>query len=371
MTVLYALIIITSFIQIAFYAFIFTKFLSYKPTRAKLNKAALKPISIVICAKNEHTNLRKHIPLVLNQDFENFELIVIDDGSTDETPQLLKEFEDLDPRFFSFRIEPKDKKHPGKKQALSYGVSLAKYEHVVVTDADCQPISKNWILAMSYPLNFDADVVLGISPFRVKSSILNSFFRIEAFSVALQYINFTLSGLPFMGVGRNMAYKKKIFESYDIHQHWELTSGDDDLFVNDIAGNHNIEVVTEIETFTLSDAPETFKGWFNQKLRHYTTGYEYNLMQKIWLGYYWLSSLLLYLLVFTVVGFLIAKAYINPVCVVLLFGAATLRWIVTMRSIKKLGEKKLNWSIPILDFFYILSVWLVSPLSRVLNSKWK
>ena len=357
--------------QIAFYAFIFSKFLYLKDNSQTDDISYYKPVSVVICAKNEFENLRKNLPFILTQDFNEFEVIVIDDGSVDNSHLLLKEFEDLHPNFLSFRIEPNEKLHPGKKHALSYGVSLAKYEHIVVTDADCHPASKNWLTWMTQPLNKNADVVLGISPLLSHSNFFNAFFKMEAYSVALQYINFTLSGLPFMGVGRNMAYKKSVFENHDMQQHWDLISGDDDLFINALSSDHTIKIVSQPDAFTFSNAPKNLNAWFQQKLRHYTTGYHYDLMQKIWLGYYWASSLLIYILFFVAIGFLVLKQPIHPVPLVLLSSTLLLRWIITVRSIEKLGEKKLNWSLPALDFFYILSVWVVSPLSRVTKFKWK
>lgn len=371
MTILYALIIITCFVQIAFYAFIFSKFLSLKDETVQHDLIRFQPVSVVICAKNEFQNLRSNLPLILSQDFDDFEVIVIDDGSIDNSHLLLKEFEDIYPNFLSFRIDPNDKNHPGKKQALSYGVSLAKHEHIVVTDADCRPVSKLWLQYMTAELHKDGDVILGISPYHAASGGLNAFFRLENYSIALQYINFTLSGVPFMGVGRNMAYKKSVFDSYNIEQHWDLVSGDDDLMVNALSSEYTIKIAPHPNAFTLSDAPKSLSAWFQQKLRHYTTGYHYDLMQKIWLGYYWTSSLLLYLLFGISVILLAFQWPIHPVPLIALVGTLLLRWMITFRSLKKLGEKKLNWSIPCLDFFYIISVWVVSPLSRVSNFKWK
>ncbi len=369
MTFLYFLIYITCFVQFAFYVFIYTKFLRYSIQDTKLNNEDCKPVSIVICARNESENLQQFIPLFFQQDYPaKYELIVIDDGSTDDTPQILNKFESQYPNFLSFRID--DKQHPGKKQALSNGIALSKHEFIAVTDADCYPVSKDWLKLMMEPLNAGADVVLGISPFIKTKSWINRFFRMEAISVALQYINFTLTGVPFMGVGRNMAYRKSTFESYNIDDHWDLVSGDDDLFVNAVIEQSEIKVVVDPSAFTISNAPLNIRQWFNQKLRHYTTGYHYNLVQKIWLGYYWLSSLLLYALLLIVLAFIIMHFPVKPLAITALFGVAILRWIITLLSIRKLGES-IKWSIPLLDLLYILSVWVISPLSRVTKFRWK
>ncbi len=371
MTIIYYLLFFTCFIQIAFYALIFTKFLRTKQTAAKISIDTLKAASIVICAKNEYNNLKQHLPLILQQNYPNFEVIVIDDGSSDKSPQLLAQFENTYTNFLSFRIDPSEKQHPGKKQALQYGISVAKHEIIVVTDADCYPKSKNWLQFITHPLHKNADVVLGVSPLKKAKNFGNLFFRMEAFFVALQYINFTLSGLPFMGVGRNMAYKKKVFDDHDITSHWDLTSGDDDLFINDISSEYNIEVVTHPESYTYSAAPKNFKAWFRQKLRHYSAGYRYNLMQQIWLAYYWLSSILLYALVAIVPILYLFKYSFSIFSLTLLFSTAMFRWIITLLSVNKLEQQHRNFAAPIFDLLYILSVWIVSPISTIVKRKWK
>lgn len=371
MTAIYYVLFITCFIQIVFYAIIFSKYIRSSQTAAKISIDSFKPASVVICAKNEFENLTKFLPIILEQDHPDFEVIVIDDGSNDASPQLLQSFEDRYPNFFSFRIEPSEKTHPGKKQALQYGISVAKNPHIVVTDADCFPKSKQWLQLMTTPLHNEADVVLGISPFEEKQGIANLFFRMEAYFVALQYINFTLSGLPFMGVGRNMAYKKEVFNAHDIASHWDLASGDDDLFINAISSEYKVEVVTHPQSYTYSAAPADLKTWFRQKLRHYTAGYRYDMVQKIWLGYYWLSSATLYALLIIVPVLYLFKNSFSKISLTLLFGTAMLRWIITLLSVNKMEQQNRNFAVPIMDFAYILSVWIVSPLSTIIKRKWK
>jgi cellulose synthase/poly-beta-1,6-N-acetylglucosamine synthase-like glycosyltransferase len=371
MAAIYLVLIFTCLIQIVFYALIFSKYLFDKKSAAKISIDSFKPTSIVICAKNEFKNLSANLLEIIHQAFPTFEIIVIDDGSTDETPQLLQSLEEEYSNFFGFRIEEKDKSHPGKKQALQYGISLAKYEHIVVTDADCIPASREWLQYMTAPLHDTADVVLGVSPFLKTKSLANLFFRAEAFFVALQYINFTLSGLPFMGVGRNMAYKKKVFNQHDFSAHWDLTSGDDDLFISDVSSEFKIEVVTHPQSYTYSPAPKNLKGWFNQKLRHYSAGYRYELIQKVWLGYYWLSSLLLYLFCFILPVLFLFGCSISKFSIILLLATTLLRWYITGRSLHKLAPQNFNLSVPLMDFLYILSVWIVSPISTIIKHKWK
>jgi glycosyltransferase involved in cell wall biosynthesis len=371
MTAIYYLLVITCLIQIVFYTLIFTKYLISKNSAAKISIDSLKPASVVICAKNEFQNLSTFLPKIIEQDFPIFEVIVVDDGSTDQTPQLLQTLEDQYPHFFSFRIESENKTHPGKKQALQYGISLAKYDHIVVTDADCYPQSRQWLQWITSPLHKTADVVLGVSPLIPTKGFSNLFFRMEAYFVALQYVNFTLAGLPFMGVGRNMAYKKHVFKEHDMTAHWDLTSGDDDLFISDISSEFKIEMMTHPESFTFSAAPKNLKKWMHQKLRHYSAGYRYELIQKVWLGYYWVSSLLLFFLCFFIPTLYARGHSISKFSIILLLVTTLLRWFITERSLQKLTAQYYFFSVPLMDFLYIISVWIISPISTFIKHKWK
>ena len=374
MAALFFFIFITCFIQIAFFLMIYTKYLKLDTSLPKLSKLQLdelQPVSVVICARNEAENIKNYLPIVLNQSYPDYEVILVDDGSSDESSEILAEFEDRYGHLLTFRIEESEKNHQGKKQAIQHGVSLAKNEWIVVTDADCCPSSDQWLTQMASSLGENTDIVLGISPYFSGGTILKLFFRVETLFIALQYINFALSGLPFMGVGRNMAYKKRVFEKHDLSKHWDLVSGDDDLLVNEIADNGNIAICANINAYTYSESPNSVREWFRQKRRHYSTGYEYNLLQKIWLGYYWLSSILLYtLIVITIVKFWSNLSSAISLLSVLAITAA-IRWVVLARSLHKIGEHNISLSVPIFDLAYILSVWVISPLSRIGRIRWK
>jgi glycosyltransferase involved in cell wall biosynthesis len=374
MAALYLFILITCFVQISFFLFIYTRYLNMDVSPAKLdnlNLDKLPPVSVVICAKNEAENIKKYLPVVMDQVYPKYEVIVVDDGSTDGTQEILAEYEDRYENLLSFRIEVHEVRHGGKKQAIMHGISLAKHEWIVVTDADCCPGSNRWLIQMARPLGESADIVLGVSPYFSGGNWLKLFFRAESLFVALQYLNFALSGLPYMGVGRNMAYKKKVFEKHDLEKHWDLLSGDDDLFINEMADSNHIEICANMDAYTYSEGPESVGQWFRQKIRHYSTGYRYNLLQKIWLGYYWLSSLLLYVLIPVSFAFFAGNLTNGAYLIAILLITAGIRWVVLVRSLRKLGEHNISFSVPIFDLAYILSVWIISPLSRWGRNQWK
>lgn len=371
MAVISIIISITCFIQVAFYAAIFSRYLRRDHEEANIDNARFKPVSIVICARNEAENIKKYLPIVLAQDYIKYEVIVVDDGSTDGSAMLLAEMETIYEHLLTFRIEPEDKAHRGKKQALMHGVALAKYDYILVTDGDCCPATSRWLQYMTAPLFEGADLVLGLSPHFPDVSGIRHYFRAEALFVAMHYTGFALAGIPYMGVGRNMAYTRKIFDQHDMQKHWDLLSGDDDLFINDVADSSSIAICSHPDGYTLSEAPTSVRSWMHQKLRHYTTGYRYNMLQQIWLGYYWLSSLLLFALLPVTIAMLCSGLQFGIFFAVILFMTVALRWYVTAHTLYKMGERRITWLVPIFDIMYTLSVWLLSPLSRIMNFKWK
>jgi glycosyltransferase involved in cell wall biosynthesis len=371
MAVLYLFVFITCFVQIAFFLFIFTHYLRLDTSPPAADPLDLRPVSVVICAKNEAENIKKYLPDVLEQHYPQFEVIVIDDASTDATGAVLQDFEQRFDNLLSFRIEPEDQLHGGKKQALSHGVALARHDWIVVTDADCRPASDQWLAQMAAGLAAGGDIVLGVSPYFPAVGLARRFFRVESLFIALQYINFLLAGMPFMGVGRNMAYRKEVFESHDMKAHYDLVSGDDDLLINDLAGSVSIDLSLNASAYTHSESPGSLQEWFRQKMRHYSTGYRYNLLQKVWLAYYWTSSALLYILIPVALGYFREDLSQGAFLLALLGITALIRWIVLAQSLRKLGAQKISLSVPIFDLAYILSLWIISPLSGFGRNRWK
>lgn len=371
MAALYLIILITCLIQLVYYAMIFNRVLRLPESPANVTNEPRKPVSVVICARNEADNLEKILPVILDQYYPaDFEVIVIDDASTDHTQRVLAEYEMDNEHLYIFRIEPGQKRHSGKKQALQLGVSLAQYDWIAVTDADCCPVSSLWLYHMTGGLYRGNDVVLGVSPYYTADGPFNGFFRTEAMLIAMQYTGFTMAGMPFMGVGRNMAYRRQIFEEHDMTQHWDLASGDDDLFINDVSGRASVDICPYLQARTYSEAPLDLKKWFRQKLRHYSAGHRYNLMQKLWLGYYWVSSLALYALLPVTVVMMLLGFTLNPLVVAALLLTALFRWIMTGLIMRRFGLLEISWSVPIFDFAYILSVWVLSPISGLGRKRW-
>ena len=292
MNIVLLLFIIAGVIQLMYYAVL----MIYWNRQPVIKPALTFPkVSIVICARNEAENLEKNLPVVLQQDYPDFEVLVVNDGSEDETEEILKKNKSEISILKSITISPEEKIGSGKKYALQKGIQAASGEVILLTDADCIPASADWIKCMVRSLG-EQKIVLGISPYRKESSVLNSLAEYETALTAWQYISYCHAGIPYMGVGRNLCFYKDVF----LQKKWTaeemmLPSGDDDLFIQSMSNSGNTTTCSDKNSFTYSTAPASWKSWFRQKKRHLATGYHYSMQHRFLLGTFLASKLILYL----------------------------------------------------------------------------
>jgi len=334
-------------IQLFYYLYFFRRLAFYQPPVKKSSQEY--PVSVIICARDEAHNIAHNLPGILVQKYKTtHEVIVVNDNSTDETKYLLDEFRKMFKNLNPIPLKQEAKMIPGKKFPLSMGIKSAKYEVVLLTDADCVPASELWIQKMQDGYYDEKQIVLGYGAFHKKPGMLNKLIRFETFHSALQYLSFTLAGLPYMGVGRNLSYKKVLFfnnKGFSAINH--IPGGDDDLFINMVANKCNTAIVIDKEAHTLSEAAPTWSIWQKQKFRHYTTSKYYKAKHKFLLGLYSLTQVLLY--PFTLAAIL----FYNWWLALALFALRMIvLGIVWFKSMKKLNEADL------FPYFIFLDIWM-------------
>lgn len=338
---------ILSALLIVVYHFVFGKLLRHQPKMVR--EKALKKISVVICAKNEAKNLQAYLPKVLEQNYPNFEVIVVDDHSTDETWSVLQNFSKTYRHLKPIQFLA-EKKSGGKKEALAFGIHQAENEWLVLTDADCVPRSKNWLLGTASGFQSGADLVLGIGRYEQESGFLNHWIQLDTWMIAMQYLSFALLKKPYMSVGRNVGYTKKLFQSVGgFERHLSVASGDDDLFVQEIGNQTAVEIVYLGGAQTTSAPKKSFKSWWRQKVRHVSAGVHYKKSSLFLLGSY--------------------QAVVVAWYVLLLVGMCFtpfLYWILTIAVVKKLvmfnvfkrilRKLDVTENLPLLMVFDVLSI---------------
>lgn len=357
-------------IQLIYYLLIYSKFFSKKPTKPERHNAVSMPVSVVIPAKDEYHNLIKNLPLILQQDYENFEVVVVDDGSVDETPHLLKELALQHPKLSIITINENKNFFRGKKFPLSIGIKSAKHEILVLTDADCKPVSNQWLRNMVLPFsNPKIEMVLGYGAYETKKGLLNKLIRYDTISIAIQYFSFALIGKAYMGVGRNLAYRKSLFyQQKGFTSHLKLMSGDDDLFVNMAATKSNTACEYHESSHTLSTPKTFFSAWVRQKKRHFTSGAFYKTKHKFFLSLFSFTKLMVYITAALLLCYIYMPEYSASI-----FGVYILLHIVTFkRAMVVLQERDLIFFSLFFDLIFVL----FNPILLFLNfvskpSKWK
>ncbi len=324
--------------------------LHYYLKSAQKNKLELsnrKPVSIVVCARNEEKNLIEHVPVIMEQDYPEFELVVVNDSSWDDTEGILKALQVRYPDMRVLNLDEEKQNMQGKKFALTLGIKAAKHEIILLTDADCVPLTNQWIKQMVAQVNDQTQIVLGVSPYISYPGWLNKIIRFDTLMIAASYIGFARCGKPYMGVGRNLCYTKDVFFKVGgFRNHYSISSGDDDLFINQVTTSRNTAVVNVPEAHTISEPKKTWSDWFAQKRRHFTTTPLYKPQHKTMLMLWPLSFVLMF------VGY--AAAIVFQTGVLLVSGVLLLRYITQIVTLHKVAvrlaqRKDLVWLAPFLE----------------------
>lgn len=241
------------------------------------------PVSVVVCAHNEYNNLQDYLTILLNQDYPCYEVIVVDDSSEDGSDLLLERWSRQYPNLYHTFVPRGARVLSSKKLALTIGIKAANHEHVLLTDADCRPESRYWIREMVKGFNTSQiEVVLGFSPYFEKKGLLNRLIGYDTLFNGLQYMGMARAGKPYMGVGRNLAYKRSTFFSTNGFKGLlGNQAGDDDLFINRVATRHNTNVICNRESIIWSEPKTTWREWFHQKRRHLSVSPHYRTSSKL------------------------------------------------------------------------------------------
>jgi len=293
---------ISFIIQMIYYWMIFARLAFYKPPEKRSNFTP--PVSVVISARNEYHNLKQYLPKILTQNYPDFEVVVVNHASNDESLDYLKELKGKYTHLKIVNIEQDLNFFKGKKFPLSMGIKSAKNDILLLTDADCEPASENWISGMvnNYQ-NENIEVLLGYGPYKKGRGLTNKIVRYDTFLVAMQYLSFALTGHPYMGVGRNLSYRRSLFfRNKGFTSHYTIASGDDDLFINKVALKKNTAIEISYETFMYSQAKQGFGEWVRQKSRHLSTAKYYGLKIKSLLGLLSFSQMLFYISLFVLLA---------------------------------------------------------------------
>ncbi len=354
-------------LQLFYYIIVFGKFSFAKPQKSTPKRI---PISVIVCAKNEEENVKKFVPLLAEQNYPDYEIILIDDASSDNTLDIFEEFEKQYSNIRLVKVQNNEAFWGNKKFALTLGIKAAKNEYLLFTDADCYPSSKEWIKEMSSQFTMSKTIVLGYGAYeKIAGSFLNKIIRFETMLTAVQYFSWAKMKHPYMGVGRNLAYKKEEFFNVNgFIDHMKIRSGDDDLFINQASSKKNTTICFTPESFTFSEPKKTFKDWFDQKRRHVSTATFYKTFDRMQLAVFFLSQFLFIALAVILLIFQYNWMIIVPIVA----GRYLFTWISLGYSAGKLKEKDVIYWYPIIEIMLIftqLNIFITNIFSKPVH--WK
>lgn len=342
---------ITALVHLIYVLVIQGKFAFYKKKESNSSADSLPPISLIIAARNESDNLYENLPFILTQDYPQFEVIVINNQSVDDSSQLLRAFQNEYPNLHVIEVERNPHLRPGKKLSITIGIKGAKYDHFILTDADCRPASRLWLRSMAKSFTEEKELIIGYGPYTKSGGFLNRLIRFDTASIGISYYSMALSGLPYMGVGRNIGYTRHLFESVNgFRSHYGLASGDDDLFVQEAATKKNVSINIDKDAFCYSAPCGDWDSWIRQKTRHYTTTDRYEVIKKWMLGIYPLTMLML-LISFVIL--MLSNDFRWLSASVFIF-VTVVKWWIQGRCFIKLNEGSLVKYLPLWDILYTI-----------------
>ncbi len=373
--ILLSVLVLSLTIQLGFYFIPYTAIL--RRTR-KIKKGDVPhtveqpPVSIIICARNEGDNLHRFLPLVLEQNYEDYEVIVVNDGSCDDTEEIIKDLQKVYHNLYITNIPQETRIISHKKLAITVGVKAAKNEILLFTDADCRPLTPNWITSIVRNFNDQTEFVLGHGNYYREHGFISKMVSYDTLTIAMQYMGFAQLGYPYMGVGRNMAYRKSTFFNHKGFAGFlHVASGDDDLLINAFGKKHNTRIEPSLEAETLSLPKTTFRDWYYQKLRHLSTVDVYQSSSKMWIGLEPLSRGLFYLTILLLTIF----NYNNPVILSIVIGSFLLRFltqfIIINLTAKTYKDKGFGLSIILFDILLPLINLYILTIGKIFRRKAK
>ena len=359
-------------IQLLYHWCLFSKVAFFKKGgRPKLDEE-LEPVSIVLCARDAYEYLIEIIPALLKQDYPDFEIVVVNDCSDDETEEYLKDLERKEPRVKPVQLKQHLNFFNGKKFPLSMGIKSAQNDLIVLTDCNCIPANDQWLRSVVNRYKGNTEIVIGYSPYVRKKGSLNRIMRFDALQNGLLYLSAALLHRPYMGIGRNLSYRKELFfRNKGFISHYTTAVGDDDLFISQVATKKNTEVLIDAENAILTQPTSSLKLWMRQKSSRYSTIPKYSIGARLMLSLFYISQFLFYASFITLIAlhaqpaFTITNGalfYIPILAFFFLLRFGT-QLIIYHKASKRLGEKGLLPGLLAYDFLFAI----LSPLLRLMG----
>ena len=366
-----AIFILMLVIQLGIHWIRFSKLAFFKRYPRIKRNDELEPVSIVVCARDAYEQLTELIPALLSQDYPQFEVVVVNDCSDDETEEYLKDLERREPRIKPVQLRQHLNFFNGKKFPLSMGIKSASYDLMVLTDFDCMPTSEQWLRSMVSCYDYDTEMVIGYSRLNDTGGLLNKLMRFETLQNGVIYLSSALAGKPYTGVGKNLSYRQRLFfRNKGFTSHYGVNAGEDDIFISQVATKKNTKVQIDDENTITSTPAGGFSTWARERCNKYSTIPMHRLGIRLMSALHYWSQLLFYAsfitLFFLSPAFSIKTempyaAYYFPILVFLFLLRYITQMIIYRGASKRLGERGLLPGLILWDLIFAV----LTPLFRI------
>ena len=334
-----------------FWLVLFSRLIFYKEEELP-EPTSLPSMTILVVFKNAIQDLKSSIAGLKQQDIKPRHILLVDDFSTDGGLELANTF-----------CKPEIDIHKavvngnGKKLALQEGLQLLETDAVLLTDIDCLPASEAWARIVQNKFQKSIEIVLGYSPVKKDRGFLNLFSKFETWMTGVQYMSYALAGMPYMGVGRNLAYRLSTVSGFTPDT--SIASGDDDLFVSAKATGENTAICLDPDSFVFTRSEARVSDYIKQKRRHISTSYYYAPLHKVLLTLFAMSQMLIFPLFFV----LMYSIGLSPILIVSTVAYVCIKWGIAFPLMKRFDERSLFLWFPIMDVILSIYYWLMALLS--------
>ena len=361
---------ITFIIQLIYHWCVFSKLAFYKKKDKTKSDDQLEPVSVVVCARDAYEYLQDLVPVLLTQDYPDYEIVIVNDCSEDETEEWLKDIERREPKIKPVQLRQHLNFFNGKKFPLSMGIKSAKNDLIVLTDVNCLPTNSQWLRSVVNSYGNNTEVVIGYSPYMNKKGVFNQIMRFDAVQYAMQYLSAAINKHPYMGIGTNLSYRKELFYRYKgFTSHYTTSVGDDDLFISQVAKGKNTEVLIDAENAILATPPHKFGMWAHIKSSRYSTIPQYDVKAKAssalftWSHFLFYASFIALMLLKPAFALSIGAVYYIPILVFFFLLRYGSQMIIYHGATKRLGEKGLLPGLIIYDLIFAF----LTPILRLMG----
>ena len=343
-------------IQLLYYLYLFRKPYQHVANNGTNNDVIdedeLPGISVIITARNEAENLQNNLPFILNQDYPNFQVIVVNNSSTDNTDDVLNRLQHIHPNLYVTFIPKDSKTINAKKLALTLGIKAAKHDILLFTEPDSKPLSEKWVYQYAKTFKKGIDIVLGCCQMEINKSFFKKYIQYDNLFIGIKYISMGLAKRPYMGIGRNMAFKKKLFfENKGFSSVLNIEDGEDDVFINRIATKENTAILASPESMVVSNVVDGLSTWKNIKTKYLTSQKYLNGNTTKLLTFEVFTRYAFYVLFITLclIGILSSFKLLVFFAILLFLVRFLIQMIVLNKNSKIFNAGKFHFSLPILD----------------------